>query len=243
MNIIQWFKDLFMKSKSPTLASVILSYNHPFTNYYPVGTKTVNAEVHKITTVQAQQVATLIASEAKRVGLDPLFLAAALNQESMNDQHCYNKNLKEHNGTNSFAGTDWGIAQFSGKYLPLMSGMAGLNQTEMYLKAFDVAWAIPAFANEMLALSNQVSKWFVTDVAALSQTEKLNTTKLTPVEFVTTLSYNHGFSGATALIISGNSAALTHGYRVGTWYEQFVEILQNGKGIPWNIGVNVTWKF
>jgi len=240
MNIVQWFKNLFIgKGKTPTLADVILAYNHPFINYYPAGSKIINAEVHKITAAQAQQVANLIASEAKRVGLDPLFLAAALNQESMFDGNCYNKNLKEH--SQSFAGTDWGIAQMAGTYLPSKPGMQGLNTTQMYLKAFDVTWAIPVFADEMLSLFMQAKTWMLT-LDNLAAIRAINNTSLTNPEFIATGAYNAGFTGITKLILE-KSTNIVHPFRVATWFDQFVEILNGGKGIPWNIGVNVTWKF
>ena len=243
-NITQWITNLFNKPNTTTLADVIFEYNKPFINYFPEGSTITNAEVHKITKEQAVQIANLIQINAARVGLDPLFLAAALNQESMFDPMCFNKNLKEHNGVASFAGTDWGIAQMSGNYLPSKSGMAGLNNTQMYAKAYDPEWSIPAFADEMNRLYHQSLTWLTTGPPnALSAISKINNTELTESEFLTTMAYNSGFTGATNLILAGDSSKIAHPFRVGNWYHQFKSILESKQAIPWQVSVQATWKF
>lgn len=181
-----------------TLAQLVLSQNAPYKS--PLR----GAEVHQIDAATAQRVADLIQAAAQQTGLSVAYLAGCLCRESKFDPAAYNENLSLVNRTPAFTTTDFGIAQFSGRYLPNRPGMAGLTEAQMQAKACDPAWAIPTFAGIM---AGNVT-WAVHILAAYDQDQPFwgaiekavsNTLYATPKYvggWLATYAYNSGNTGA-----------------------------------------------
>lgn len=131
------------------VVDVIRHYNHPFLNLIK------GAQVHSLSDVTVHDVGSMIMSQANQLGLPLPYILACIAQESGFDPQCYNKNQPHHNPSGSFEGTDWGICQFSGRYLHSKPGMAGLTQDQQRDKALDYTWAIPVFVSNM----NGLLKW------------------------------------------------------------------------------------
>lgn len=139
-----------VEDKVTQLKNLILNYNAPFKTTWPPVTGTQpNAEIHKITEVTALAMANKILEHANLVHNDFEYLSACIMQESRFDPACYNHNLKEYNGKESFEGTDWGCCQLSGYYLPSKPGMKGLTEAQMIAKATSPEWAVPTMAQVM----------------------------------------------------------------------------------------------
>lgn len=205
------------------LTSIIEAYNTPYVSYYPTGSTTVNSQIHKIDAATAAQVADLIVTNAKAQGLDITYFAACIMQESRFDPNCFDNNLSATNPTPTFARTDWGMCQMSGQYLPSKPGMSGLTDAEMQAKACDPTWSVPEMAVIMagnLAWANQQ----LLNATLAAATTKLNTTDLSNQEFLATLAYNRGNTGAVTYIETGNTAMIQHPYHVATWYDDFRKV-------------------
>lgn len=125
-----------------TLSDLILEQNRPLNDLFR------GACIHRITPATAAEVATLLAGAAFRIAQPVWFLAACLCRESRFDPEAYNENLTITRRDPTFAGTDWGIAQRSGRFLPARFP-AGTSEAAMKAQAFDPAWAIPLFADDM----------------------------------------------------------------------------------------------
>lgn len=187
-----------------TLQALILSET---INYY---NPKRGAIIHKLDDVQAQQVADIITREANRVGMAVADLAACICQESRFDPACYNKNLGEH--PESFAGTDWGICQISGKYLPDKPGMKGLTEDQMKAKVLDPNYSIALMADTMagnLAWANKM-------LPTLTDVDKA---RVPSAFFLATLAYNRGNTGALQEVAA--NTIVRHPYNVLDWAKMF----------------------
>ena len=212
------------------LTQIIIENNAPFKTFYPPVTGTQpNAEIHKISTETATQMASAILANAHLVNGDSDYLAACIKQESRFDPACYNHNLAEYKGIESFEGTDWGCCQMSGYYLPSKPGMAGLTEAEMSAKAMSIDWAVPEMASvmhdylvqanndlyaaqtELTALQSQIHDGTDSQVLAginakiqanlITIMETLNNTPLSNEQFLATLYYNRGASGGLKFVL------------------------------------------
>jgi hypothetical protein len=232
------------------LTQIIIANNAPFKTFYPPVTGTQpNAEIHKISTETATQMASAILANAHLVNDDSDYLAACIKQESRFDPACYNHNLAEYNGVESFEGTDWGCCQMSGYYLPTKPGMQGLTEAEMSAKAMSIEWAVPEMASVMhdnltqanndlyaaqtalTALQSQLRDG--TDIKMAAQInakidanlitimKSLNTTPLSNEQFLATLYYNRGASGGLKFVLEKSMSDIQHPFAVGKWYGQF----------------------
>ena len=215
-------------SHTVTLADIIRAYNSPFKSMYPVGSTTVNAEIHNLPTSAADKIADLILSESVRTGIDMYYLAACIMQESRFDPACYNHNLGHDRTTISFEHTDWGMCQMAGTYLPDKPGMQGLSQIQMAAKATDANWSIPMMADIMVGHLASAKKYFATDAVFQQNTTRLNTTSLTDAQFAATLFYNRGEAddtvnkrGGRYYIKNDIVDEIKHPYRVAHWYDAF----------------------
>lgn len=168
-----------------TLTQLVEQYNAPYQD------DVRGALIHKIDVATAAAVAALIESEAQRTALPVPYLAGCIYQESRFDPQCYDRNLTPTQRTVTFEGTDWGICQFSGRYLADKPGMAGLSQDQMQTKACDAAWAIPVFADVMAG-----------NVRWANEQIQNKVTDRDPY-WLATLAYNAGNTGALQELASG----------------------------------------
>jgi hypothetical protein len=251
----EYFKNLksyitieFLKGKSAlmsqpmNLVDVVNTFNQTYSRRYPPVTGPIDAEIFKNTPERNAIIAGLIVSEANRTGLDPVYLAACIMEESMFSEGCFNHNLPEHNGQVTFAGTDWGICQQAGTYLPERPGMPPAPDTakmttteaasaitnwqnEMAAKACTAEWAIPAMADIMKANVSSFTKLLSSNKTLAANLHALNTTPLTDVEFIATLAYNRGSTGATNDILNKATTLIAHPYAVATHYSDFVKAM------------------
>ena len=193
-----------------TLKDIILSKNAAYQSLY---NGVISAEIHKIDDATAQHVADLITSEANRVGMPIAALAACICQESKFDPGCYNKNLREHDGVDTFPGTDWGICQISGKYINGYAGMMNLTAAQMKVKALDPSWSIPQMANAMQLLLAWAEK-IIPTLTAIQQS------RVKSPLFLATLGYNRGRNGALTQVVDGQISL--HPYEVCAFNAEFV---------------------
>jgi hypothetical protein len=149
-------------------------------------------------------------------------MLACLCQESRFDPCCYSRNLKEHHGSASFEGTDWGIAQLSGRIIsqvfPLKSSI------QLQTMACSIEEAIPYFATLMdfhLEWAREVVQSTETAAQILAIKEPYRD-EADPelVYWLATLAYNRGRSGALAMI-RGQAPLVTHARSVQTFAKTF----------------------
>jgi hypothetical protein len=215
----------------PTVADVIYAYNKAYVRPYPLlGGKDIDAEIFRISQLEAERVAKLIQDNATRTKLRLEYLMACICQESMFSEKCFNNNMKEHDGKVNFEGTDWGLCQMAGKYLPDKPGMKGLSEDKMAALACTAEWAVPVMSDIMASNITQSMKAIVADQSLADAVKKLNTTKLSDVEWLATLSYNRGFNGAVKYVKSNNTAMIRHPYHVADYNDAFITALENGFG-------------
>lgn len=160
------------------VAKVIMAHNHPFVNVAG------GAEIHQITQDQALSLAALIMDEAEKSGINLCYAMSCISQESAFDPACYNKNLSHDNPTATFEGTDWGLCQFNGLWLPDKFPNQKLTNDEMQAKALDPTWAVPTFFATMASLL----RWGNNMLAAHPELAKVAENKY----FLATLAYNAG---------------------------------------------------
>jgi hypothetical protein len=215
-------------AKIDNLSALMLQTNAPYVEYYPKGGDVINAEIHTISASAALSEAKLIVSNSEANNLDYVYLASCIFQESKFDPACFNHNLTEYNGVESFDGTDWGMCQMSGYYLPTRPGMAGLTQAQMQIKAMTAEWAVPVMA-EIMA-DNLADA--ITDMPSVSSImPQLNTTELSNEEFLATLYYNRGRSGGLEAVKSLDYANMQHPFMVAKWFAQFKTALETGQPV------------
>lgn len=229
-----------------TLASLVKAYNSPYVSYYPLGSTTVNSEIHKIDDATAQEVADLITKNAIAKNLVVEYFAACIMQESRFDPQCYSHNLGLTRPVASFDTTDWGMCQMNGSYLYTKPGMPVVpvkpqNPTPAEETAYEQAltewqaeatkiamtpsWAVPMMASIMADNLDWATRTFPTDSILTSQMAKYNTTNLTNAEFLATLAYNRGQTGAVNIIKTNDVSRMKHPYHVATWYDDFKKAL------------------
>jgi len=231
--LVNWWNGLFHQlpvTNKITLFDIVVAYNSPYVAMYPLDTgKTINAQIFKNDTATSQKVADLITSEATRVGLPILYLAACIMQESRFSPTTFNHNLCAENLTPNFAKTDWGLCQMSGTYLPSKPGMAGLTDDQMAAKACTPEWAVPQMADIMAENIVLANKYLLADHTLSTMTKTLNNTTLTDAQFLATLAYNRGWgsddpneqAGARYYVKHSINDMIKHPYRVGTWFAKF----------------------
>lgn len=235
----------YLKSKSivlnkpMSLTDVVNTYNQTYVRRFPAGTGAIDAQISKNSPARNAIIANLIATEAKKANLDPIYLAACIMQESEFSEACFNHNLKEHNGVETFEGTDWGLTQQSGNYLPERPGMPPKPniskmttteaasavkkwQTDMAALACTAEWAVPTMATIMAGNVKYFTKYINENLLFAANLKSLNTTSLTDVQFASTTAYNSGISGAIKKINSKIKANMPHPYEVASHYADFV---------------------
>jgi len=214
-----------------TLADIIVAYNAPFIRTYPiVGGTTIDAQIHQIDQATAEQIATLIQDAATaNPTLDPIYLAACIMQESRFDPNCFNHNLSASTPTITFEGTDWGMCQMSGNYLPSKPGMAGLTESQMQTLACTASWAVPVMGSIMAGNLATATAQLNSDAVLAAGVKKYNTTTLTDAQWLATLMYNRGETGAINDVKTGQTSLIEHPGNVGTWFADFNKAIQTGK--------------
>src|ERR1700733_10979777 len=143
---------LFYTGLKQTLSLEYLIYkfgNRNVTTYYPAGSQQIDAVIRPVPKSRISALASILRIEAVTYNIELAYLAACIFQESCFSESCYNNNLGHDRTVPSFQGTDWGMCQLSGQYLPSRNGMKGLTEDEMKAKALSADWAIPAFAEIM----------------------------------------------------------------------------------------------
>jgi hypothetical protein len=207
------------------LSNLMLQVNAPYVAYYPANSTIINAFIGTLTASAALNEAELIINNSSEQKLDYIYLAACIFQESKFYAGAYNHNMAEYNGKITFEGTDWGLCQMSGYYLPDRPGLANLTQAEMQVKALTAEWAVPTMAQIMHDNILQAT----TDLPSVSAImNTLNSTDLTDVEFMATLYYNRGASGGLEAIKTLSYADMQHPFMVGRWFAQFKASLETG---------------
>lgn len=218
-------EDVPKNSMNNLLYNIISHYNAGETKiYYPNRhdpTGTLNAYIGKNDDATNKLVADLIVTSAASAGLDPLFLAAVINQESQFSPVCYNHNLSASRLIPSFEHTDFGISQMSGSFLPSKPGMQGLTQDQMQAKAFDPTWSIPTCANLYAGLITQAEKIMKNDEQMKNMVHELNTTNMTDSEWLSALFYNKGQTGGCNFVKTNNIDKMAHPKHCGTWFSAF----------------------
>ncbi len=172
-----------------TLAQIIEVENTPYDN------PARGAHVERIGPDTVKAVAALIEQVATQTGLPIWYLAACLCRESRFDPEAYNHNLTAFRRTPTFDSTDWGIAQFSGKY----NKIAGATESQMEALFFSAGWEIPRFAAKMAGLvawargvlaSPQAAR--ISDAAAKSASRSVYATPENLPYWLATYGYNSG---------------------------------------------------
>jgi hypothetical protein len=171
------------------MVQAIDHYNTPFVNLMK------GAQVHKVSADDQRLIAKLIYQEAISHALPIPYVMACIAQESGFDPACYNKNMPLHNPLGTFEGTDWGICQFSGRYLHTKPGMAGLSSSDQRVKALDYTWAIPVFVENMAGLLTWAAEKLVLETDGYGH----NYDKY----FIATLAYNAGQTEAVKELVTG----------------------------------------
>jgi hypothetical protein len=179
------------------LHEIILARNSPFVN------PERGAEIHKIGESTAKTVAALIQYFAPAYRLPVAFLSGCICQESSFDPCAFNKNLLEHAGVETFEGTDWGLCQLSGKYLP-DCGTGATDQAGYISVANEPAWAIEFMAKTMQG--HYEWAYGITSKPPVKQMVRLD-----PF-FLATLAYNRGRTGALQQI--GDNTICAHPFHV-----------------------------
>lgn len=208
------------------LVDIITAYNRAVTVLYPRGIgPTIAAIITKNTPEQNKLVADTIKSAALAVGINEVYLASVINQESCFGIHTVNFNISATNPASSFQHTDWGIGQFSGFFLPSKSGMEGLTQEQMEVKVLDPTWAIPMMAQTYAGNIAAANKNMSTNTTLASSVHVLNTTTFTDAEWLAALYYNRGVSGGNLDVYTHATSMMAHPYHCATWYAAFNKAL------------------
>lgn len=178
-----------------------------------------DATIHRISASTAAIVGYELFHAAERVGLPLVYLLACAFQESCFDPACTNQNLTVTKRTPTFEGTDWGVTQFSGRYLADKPGMVGLTQAQMAVKVLDPKWSIPVFADEMLSLVNWAKTVISTLDDAILASGALPGAK--SAYWLATLAYNAGQTEAIKEIHgTGDRPLRAHPNHVKAWSAQ-----------------------
>lgn len=210
------------------LSDVIAAYNKPITLLYPRGFgPSIAVIITQNTLAENVLISEKIEEMAKNYGLDYLYLASVINQESRFGIRTENHNLKPENPNISFKHTDWGIGQFSGFYLPSKQGMQGLSEPQMSEKAFDINWAIPLMAetyaeNIKIATDNIAKNQFIE-----AKVKKFNNTAYTNQEWLAALYYNRGISGGNNYLLTEDTDKMKHPDNCAKWYSEFKKLLKD----------------
>jgi hypothetical protein len=249
-SIVNYFQNLYNYIVKPkvkpqpgetkvTLVDVINAYNTPYVRHYK---DQVDAQIFVNPPERNLVIANLILSESLRLGIDYIYLAACIAQESRFSELCFNHNLAEHNGIESFEGTDWGMTQQSGIYLPERPGMPPKPnvtamttneaasaitdwQNKMKALAFTAEFSVPLMATIMTENLMVSEKELKNDEVLAAAVKKLNTTALTDAQALATSMYNRGTTGAITYFKENNAAMLKHFIAVGTGYSNFKKVL------------------
>jgi len=262
MNLFYFFKEIYIATKSyftteflkgesqvtnnpMTMTDLVNTYNQVYIRYYPeLGGKVIDAQIFKNTPERNAVIANLIEENSKKYGIDPVYLAACIVEESRFSEKCFNHNLVEHKGVISFEGTDWGMTQQSGTYLPSRPGMPPAPDTkdmttteatsaiakwqnEMIALAFTAEWSVPTMASIMSEYLNQSAEHLKTDTVLASAVHSLNTTTLSDAQALATSMYNRGASGAINDFKELNKSQLAHFVAVGGNFAVFNKVLKS----------------
>jgi ethanolamine utilization microcompartment shell protein EutS len=211
-----------------TLVNLIEAYNRPVTILYPlyIG-PSIGAMITLNTPEQNQLIANTIISAAANVGINFIYLAAVIQQESCFAVNAVNYNISQTNPVSSFATTDWGISQFAGTFLPSKEGMVGLSEEQMIAKVFDPTWSIPMMALIYAGNIATAEKNMSTNTTLASAVHALNTTTFTDAEFLACLAYNRGWSGAINDVLTNQTALMHHPYACANFFKIFTQIFDH----------------
>ncbi len=243
-----WYRDLDLPPTDPAAIAAFIALienrQEGYISYWPSVIdlhRVVNAQITVIDDpAKREQVAELLVEVAQHTKLPLYYLAACSYQESRWDPTCFNHNLFEYGGKESFGGTDWGFAQNSGYNLLSLPSFKGLTQEQMIDKALDPEWAIPYFGEMMTIRVNWAKSVYDQDLKA--KMDKLSSDVFIPpaqmpadpdldpyIAWLATSSYNAGSEGALSVIakggLLGNGAVFRHGNAVQTWMRQFKGLL------------------
>jgi len=206
-----------LRARFPTLLSAPLTLDQiVFMENVPYDSSVRGAHVSKIDGATATFVAAQISTMATATGLPVWYLAACLARESRFDPGAYNENLTLFNRTPTFDGTDWGVAQFSGRWSHKRPGCDGLPDAAVKAKLLDPMWAITEFGRVMAgniawARGLLASPKGVSVSTAISQVASnlIYATAKYAALWLATMAYNSGTDGALKDLM-GPHARINH---------------------------------